>query len=97
MSKVDEGNYITNIKRVYTGSDFNHKREVNKFNNLDPSMKEWTLTTWLGKCDGNRNYAGIMAGANYRLTNIVISGNKMTAKYTAGANNTREVTLVRVK
>lgn len=97
LSKVDEGNYITNIKRVYTGSDFNHKRDVRKFNNLDPSMKEWTLTTWLGNCDGNRNYAGIMAGANYTLTNIVISGNKMTAKYTAGANNTREVTLVRVK
>lgn len=97
LSKVDEGNYITNIKRVYTGSDFNHKRDVNKFNNLDPSMKEWTLTTWLGNCDGNRNYAGIMAGASYTLTNIVISGNKMTAVYTAGANNSRNVTLVRTQ
>ena len=97
LSKVDEGNYITNIKRVYTGNDVRHRWDVNEFNNLDPTMKEANLTTWLGKCDGNRNYAGIMAGANYTLTNIVISGNKMTAKYTAGANSSRDVTFVRTQ
>ena len=97
LSKVDEGNYITNIKRVYTGNDISHRRDVNKFNRLDPNLKEANLTTWLGNCGGNRNYAGIMAGATYTITNIVISGNKMTAKYTAGANWSRDVTLVRVQ
>jgi len=97
LSKVDEGNYIINIKRVYTGNDVSHKWDVRDFNNLDPNMKEASLTTWLGRCDGNRNYAGIMAGASYYLTNIVISGNKMTAKYTAGANWSRDVTLIRIQ
>lgn len=97
LSKVDEENYITNIKRVYIGRDVEHTLDVREFNNYDPSMKEYALTSWLGRCDGNRTYAGIMAGAEYHLTNIVITGKKMTAKYTAGVNNTREVTLVRVK
>lgn len=88
---------ITNIKRVYTGNDISHRWDVNHFNNLDPTMKEASLTTWLGKCDGNRNYAGIMIGASYTITNIVISGNKMTAKYTAGANFSRKVTFERVR
>lgn len=97
LEQLDKDDYITNIKRVYTGRDASHRWDVNKFNNLDPGMKGYALTTWLGKCDGNRNYAGIMAGASYTLTNIVISGNKMTAVYTAGANNSRNVTLVRTQ